>query len=1284
MKRKISLFLMLALIISLFAGVFSTAYAADGDTLQYGDYQYKVYNGKVTITGYSQSASGEVAVPDEIEGNPVTRIGKDAFFNLKNVTSVIVPEGVTAIEQQAFYNCFNLQKVTFPSTLTSIGVNAFYHCSSLASLQLPEGIKTIPSSAFESCSALTSIQLPESIEVIGQGAFSGCGFTKVTLPAKTTNVDGQAFSRCKSLESITVDNGNTAYCSIDGVLYSKDKKTIVLVPYLKAEGLRISDSVTTIGKHAFLNTPIKNLVLNKVQRIEEGAFMSCSSLETVVTGAALKGIGNYSFYSCPKLASIKLVEGLESIGEAAFFQCTNLDTITLPEGLKTISANAFDGCKKLAEIIFPESLEQLEGHFILNGCTGLENIYFKGDFPQISSDDVFKDVIATAYYPADNETWSDDNLQDYGGTITWKTWNPDNLESGKWGVLSYSISDGEVTITRCDENATGVIDVPSEIYGYPVVHIGTNGFIALEKVTSITLPKDCTDIAVGAFSNCTNLESIVIDQDNPEYCSVDGIVYTKDKKKLIVAPYKSTGKSFKIPNGVETLGAWSLYYNEELEELSLNDVTTVEYAAVAFCGNLATITDTEKLEKIEKSAFACTGINQIDLPEGLTFIGEAAFEYTSNLKEISLPNSLTYLGPRAFQGCTGLKSIYFEGECPQITGDTGFENVVAIAYYPKRNETWTEDKLQNYGGTLTWKTWDPSGGAIGVDHYSYNFSNSNASFGYPQDYTIPLSSYQLIYGKNVRAEDMYLNKTYKDIGHNIKRYWSGSCAGMSATSEMLVDSTNGVNPVNFNASAADPKDLSVKDKNTDLDIDLTAFIEAMHVAQYTQLFKNDRSATKVVTSDIQAGRNNLNEFHDKIKEETDAGRPVLLALISESNLGHAILGYGVEDKDDGTSEILIYDNNYPLESRTLTLGKDKSGDYVTWSYEIGGTHGVWGTDQPTSHISFVYYDTIMDIWKTRGNLEESGKTNMLSINSDDFALYSSTGKELARVENGELIKTSTDIDLMDRELSLRQDDDPDNIIVAPIAVYRVVNNDDSIEELAVSASNAELGATINTTANEVVVAVQDSVNYNSVTVCADPEDTYTVSLKSTLDNDYNEIIASGVGTEEDSTISMVGGVLDVEDCALSALVIDGEDQGPFTIKATAEEGGTITPDGESRIAKNEGVTYTITPNAGYAISDVLVDGKSVGAVATYEFKDVKGTHSIVAKFVRTNLYGDTNGDDKVDASDLTRLAKHLAKIETITNSEQLKNADVNHDGKVSSEDLTKLARFIAKIISSLD
>ena len=1041
--------------------------------------------------------------------------------------------------------------------------------------------------------------------------------------------------------------------------------------------------------------------------------------------------------------------------------------------------------------------------------------------------------------------------------------------SKEYEGLYYAIEDGEVTIEGSVSGLSGAVEIPSHIEGLPVTTLKGDAFHFC-SITSLYIPKECVHLSGDSFWGCHSIESITVDKDNPEFCASEGILYNKDKTKLVMASQVITGTDFVVPDSVKTIGCEAFNFNYVLETVKLNQVTTLERGAFYDCTALKKVVCGENLEEIGDASFdgcyklaninlpeglksigygtfrQCEGLKTLTLPDSLTYIGKEAFKqsgiesiriprgvaeimqgsfsecaslksvklfsnieiigdkafesctslesiiipnnvkkigefafdactsleiisipssvreiggygfggcknlqevafsegletigyfafygcnkleevylpdslmamedfvfYSSgirkiklsegmktipqqtfcqcrNLKEIVIPKSIDSIGGAAFSRCSSLETISFDGSCPQISGDA-FNDVVATAYYPRRDKTWTADKRQDYGGTITWIPTGEAAGGKEIDEYSYSFANSNAAFGYPTDYTIPLSSYQLIYGNNVRAEDMYLRKTYSDIPNKIKRAWEGNCAGMTATSEMLADSTNGINPANFNADATDPKDLKAKDRNAELEIDLTTFIEAMHVAQYTQIFKSDRSSTRVVTSDIRAGRNDLNAFHDAIKAETDAGRPVLLAMMPGDGTGHAILGYAVEDHDDGTSSILIYDNRWPLQELSLTLEKDSSGKYTSWSYNMDANgvekYGVWGTDQSASNISFVYYDTLMEIWNTRGHLDESGSTNMLTINSDDFTLYSSSGQELARVEKGELVKTSNDIDLMERELSLRKENDSENVIVAPIAVYRVVNNDKSVEQLEVSASNAELGASVNTTASEVVVAVQDSVNYNSVTVCAEPEDTYTVSLKSTLNDDYNEIIATGVGTEEDASISMVGGVLDVEDCALSALVIDGEDQGPFTIKATAEEGGTITPNGESQIIKGEGLTYTITPNAGYAISDVLVDGKSAGAVSTYEFKNVKGAHSIVAKFERTNLYGDANGDNKVDASDLTRLARHLAKIEMITNSKQLENADVNHDGKVSSEDLTKLARYIAKIISSLD
>ena len=114
-------------------------------------------------------------------------------------------------------------------------------------------------------------------------------------------------------------------------------------------------------------------------------------------------------------------------------------------------------------------------------------------------------------------------------------------------------------------------------------------------------------------------------------------------------------------------------------------------------------------------------------------------------------------------------------------------------------------------------------------------------------------------------------------------------------------------------------------------------------------------------------------------------------------------------------------------------------------------------------------------------------------------------------------------------------------------------------------------------------------------------------------------------------------------------------------------------------------TYTITPDIGYTVKDVKIDGKSIGAVFSYTFSSVKEDHRIAVEFQKQNQRtGDVNGDGEADAGDLTALARHVAKIETITDEELLKNADVNQDGNIDSADLTKLARYVAKIISSLD
>jgi PKD repeat protein len=230
-------------------------------------------NGNVTITGYN-GPGGDVVIPGEIDGLPVTTIGNSAFGG-KALTSVVIPNSVTSIGTSAFSNCKALASVTIGSGVTSIGNNAFNGCAALTSVTIPNsvtsmggmafrkcvnlasvtigsGVTDIGTQTFSGCTALTSVTIPDSVQSIGTNAFFGCtALASVTIGSGVTTIGGSAFNGCTKLTDINVDATNTAYQSIDGVVYSKDGKILVLCPAGKAGSVVIPVGVTDIGTNAF-------------------------------------------------------------------------------------------------------------------------------------------------------------------------------------------------------------------------------------------------------------------------------------------------------------------------------------------------------------------------------------------------------------------------------------------------------------------------------------------------------------------------------------------------------------------------------------------------------------------------------------------------------------------------------------------------------------------------------------------------------------------------------------------------------------------------------------------------------------------------------------------------------------------------------------------------------------------------------------------------------------------------------------------------------------------------
>jgi hypothetical protein len=211
-------------------------------------------------------------------------------FNLKIKTVVIEP-GVESVGAFAFFSIYHLSSIQIPSTVISIGSYSMSSNSNLTDVEIPESVKSISDHAFYHCLNLASINIPLSVTGIGP----------------------LAFAYCSKLAAITVDAGNPAYSSLNGVLYNKDKTLLICYPAGKAgREPAIPPTVTTIGG---------------------GAFVGCDNLQEITFPPSVTTIESRALETCLNLATINIPASAVNIAEGFISEhCTSIETITVAEG----------------------------------------------------------------------------------------------------------------------------------------------------------------------------------------------------------------------------------------------------------------------------------------------------------------------------------------------------------------------------------------------------------------------------------------------------------------------------------------------------------------------------------------------------------------------------------------------------------------------------------------------------------------------------------------------------------------------------------------------------------------------------------------------------------------------------------------------------------------------------------------------------------------------------------------------------------------------------------------
>lgn len=564
-----------------------------------GDYLYTIDNQEVEITGYTGSVS-EIIMPDKIDGLPVTSIGNHAFDDNIFFTSIIMPNSIKKIGDYAFAENRYLAKIILPIDLESIGEYAF-----------------------EWCDSLTSIKIPSSVKTIGANAFYACN----------------------SLEIIDVDKENTAYASIDGVFFNKDKTNLIEYPSSKKKkDYTIPNSVTRIEEWAFDHVDsIESIIVpDSVTKIGEEAFRECTSLIKIIVSNSLTEIGENVFMDCEALTDIIIPEGVISIGIQSFYGCKALTTIKLPNSIVSIGEEAFSECMALTEFDVDETNKyytSVDGVLYDKGKKVLR-LYPTGKKERNYT--VLKDTSEIAPYAFTFNTslasvTIPDSVTKVGKSAFRYCSSLQNIT-----IPSGSSAIEEDTFSECTSLKniiipetvktigfwafSGCTSLTSAIISEGVQIIRTGAFSGCTSIKSIFLPESLEIIESQTFELCSSLIQIDVDEKNTSYSSTNGILFNKDKTILIQYPLGRKDKTYTIPNGVASLGEYS-------------------------------------------------------------------FAECKTLTIIDIPSSVEGLGSGAFYNCLYLVSASFFGDAPSQIGDGVFDGVATnFKIYTKKGTTgWKED-----------------------------------------------------------------------------------------------------------------------------------------------------------------------------------------------------------------------------------------------------------------------------------------------------------------------------------------------------------------------------------------------------------------------------------------------------------------------------------------------------------------------------------------------------------------------------------------------------------------
>ena len=728
-RKVLSIILSLIITISLFSGLDISSFAEENDILN--QLIYEIVDDEVIITSCYDSISGDIVIPDTIEGYPVTEIADAAFLDCCELETVLIPKTVKTIAAYAFSGCTGITAFVVDES------NRYYSTDEYGVLF---NTKNKSLMCYPAANSRTEYSIPSHIKVVEEGAFSWCNnLETIVIPASVVDMLS-SLSYCENLKAIVVDENNTEYSSADGVLYDKNKWELICYPANRAgKEFAIPETVYDLGYHSFYN---------------------CQNLESIIIPESVSYLNGYGrFSACEKLKKITILHPFCTIYSLGYYPVIcGYPGSTAQEYAEKYNSEFVSLCNHSYRLIdkkttctengyttfscpvcgsFEGNYEQATGHSDNNSddycdvCRYRMYYYINTDASTIiqvangSRNEVYVKYIpeksgvfrfSSVYSSEDSDVYikgmlydsqmnrlvgSSEYYDEFNFVIEYKLTAGETYyfaceyygdsasvafyvtlkEREPLDCLYYEIVDNEAVITGCDTFSVGNIEIPDTIEGYPVTTVADGSFWGCSFVESIFFPANVRSIGKYyqgehyGLGDCYTLSAFTVDECNEYYSSDEyGVLFNKDKTELIRYPEGNERTEYKIPDSVTIIGEHAFFQCVNLENIIMPDsVKTIcrySFSNIGSRGKLKTLILGKNVETIGEYAFKyCQSLETIVLSEKLTEIGDYAFSDCLSLKNITIPASVSKIGHEAFLWCDSIESFSVDENSEYYSND---------------------------------------------------------------------------------------------------------------------------------------------------------------------------------------------------------------------------------------------------------------------------------------------------------------------------------------------------------------------------------------------------------------------------------------------------------------------------------------------------------------------------------------------------------------------------------------------------------------------------------------